>query len=373
MNEPRPRARLLVVDDEAALVAALRNTLPKQLYEVTGLTSPVEALALLKTNRFDLLLTDLEMPDVDGITLLRQAIAQDPGVIPIVMTGHGTIDTAVEAMKSGAFDYILKPFRLAVVMPVLARAIDVRRLRTENERLTAGLVKRTAELEAMNRDLEAFSYSVSHDLRAPLRAIDGFAGFLQREIENGDTAGAKELASRIVANAARMNELIDDLLRMSRASQTKIQSTTVNLSSMVAELAEKHRTENPQRAVQWKIATDVRAMGDAGLLRLAMENLVANAWKYTGKIDRAEIEFGSEPGVNGHVVYFIRDNGAGFDMQFADRLFTPFQRLHLQKDFPGTGVGLATVQRIIHKHGGRIWSEAAPGRGATFRFTLGGE
>jgi signal transduction histidine kinase len=362
---------LLVVDDEAALVAALRNTLPKQLYEVTGLTSPMEARELLKTNRFDLLLTDLEMPDIDGITLLREALALDPRVMPIVMTGHGTIDTAVEAMKSGAFDYILKPFRLGVVMPVLARAIDVRRLRVENERLTAGLVKRTAELEAMNRDLEAFSYSVSHDLRAPLRAIDGFAGFLQREIESGETAGAKELANRIVTNAARMNELIDDLLRMSRASQTAIHSTTVNLSALVTEIAEKHRSEDPQRVVNWKIASDVSVVGDAGLLRLALENLLANAWKYTGKIDHAEIEFGTEPGEGSQPVYFIRDNGAGFDMQFADRLFTPFQRLHLQKDFPGTGVGLATVQRIIHKHGGRIWAKAAPGQGATFRFTLG--
>jgi len=370
MSEAAARARLLIVDDEAPLVAALRNTLPKQVYDVTGVTSPTDAIALLKAGRFDLLLTDLEMPEMNGIDLLRAGIALDRHLVPIVMTGHGTIDTAVDAMKSGAFDYILKPFKLGVVVPVLARALDVRRLRIENEGLHDGLKKRTAELEAMNRDLEAFSYSVSHDLRAPLRAIGGFAGFLQNELANGDTAAAKDLADRIVANADRMDELIEDLLRLARASQTAIRPSTVNLSSLANEIAEKYRAEASARAVQWRIAPDICVTGDLGLLRLVMENLLANAWKYTGKIDRAEIEFGAESGANGQSVYFVRDNGAGFDMQFADRLFTPFQRLHLQKDFPGTGVGLATVQRIIHKHGGRIWAEAAPMRGATFRFTL---
>jgi two-component system, sensor histidine kinase and response regulator len=367
---PSPRAKLLVLDDEAPLVAALRNTLPKDIYEVEGVTSPAEALTRLATQKFELLLTDLEMPEMNGIEVLRATLQRDRHVIPIVMTGHGTIDTAVEAMKSGAFDYILKPFKLGVVLPVLARAVAVRRLRIENELLHAGLKRRTAELEAMNRDLEAFSYSVSHDLRAPLRAVAGFGDLLRREIDGGDLAIAKDMTERICTNAARMSELIDDLMRLSRASQTQLRHVKVDLNALAREIADRFVAENPARSVEWNIADDLCATGDLGLLRLALENLLSNAWKYTGKVANARIEIGRELGDNGTPIYFVRDNGAGFEMQYAERLFAPFQRLHLAKDFPGTGIGLATVQRIVHKHGGRIWAEAAPARGATFRFTL---
>ena len=322
-----------------------------------------------RAERFELLLTDLEMPGLGGIALLREALAVDPQIMPIVMTGHGTIETAVEAMKSGAFDYILKPFKLSVVIPVLSRALAVRGLRLENEALQQNLKIRTRELEMANKELESFSYSVSHDLRAPLRAINGYTGFLDKALVDAPQR-AKELMARIQSSVGDMNGLIDDLLRLAKAARAEIRRSTLDLGMLAREIVAKLQAEAPARTVDWKIANDLRASGDLGLIRVVLENLLSNAWKYTGKTEHPEIEVGVEDLTRNAPVFFVRDNGAGFDMRYADRLFGPFQRLHSDQEFPGTGIGLATVQRIIHKHGGQIWVEAAPNRGATFRFTL---
>lgn len=363
-------ARLLVVDDEAPLVRALDGTLSQEGYRVVGVTSPAAALEKLRAEKFELLLTDLEMPGMDGIELLRTALTIDPELTPIVMTGHGTIETAVEAMKSGALDYIVKPFKLSVVLPVLSRALAVRRLRRENQELTANLKRRTQELELANKDLEAFSYSVSHDLRAPLRAIGGFSEILATDLSEGATESNCGLLQRIHAGVDRMNRLIDDLLRLSRALQSEVRRGPVDLAALAREIAEKLQADAPSRKVRWSIPRELRVLGDLGLLKVVMENLLSNAWKYSGKIEAAEIEVGSEIGSKGEPVYFVRDNGAGFDLRFAERLFAPFQRFHSEREFPGTGVGLATVHRLVSKHGGRIWADSAPGQGATFRFTL---
>ncbi|BDV42221.1 hypothetical protein GURASL_11440 [Geotalea uraniireducens] len=248
-----------------------------------------------------------------------------------------------------------------------------RRAKEEILRLNTDLEERvrlrTAELEAANRELEAFSYSVSHDLRAPLRHIDGYSKLLLEDyLEKLDAEGCHFL-DRIRAGAQRMGQLIDDLLQLADVSRQEVQRGSVDLSELARAIVPELRQMQPERAVSFDIAGGVTATGDPRLLRLVMENLLGNAWKYTGKEPAAVIGFGMLAGETGHV-YFVRDNGVGLDMQYVDKLFRPFQRLHSSADFSGTGIGLATVRRIVQRHGGEVWVEGAPGQGATFFFTL---
>ena len=246
---------------------------------------------------------------------------------------------------------------------------EVRRLNVELEQRVQ---TRTAELESANRELEAFSYSVSHDLRAPLRAINGFSHIL---LENHHDAlgqeGQRQL-QRIVQSVQRMEQLIEGLLALSRAGRIAMTWEQVSLSALARNFAEELTASAPERKVRFEIEDGLAARGDPRLLRNALENLISNAWKFTAKRVEARIEFGRCTGVAGPPAYFVRDNGAGFAMPHADKLFAPFQRLHRESEFAGNGIGLAIVQRIIHRHGGRIWAEAAVDQGATFWFTLTG-
>jgi two-component system sensor histidine kinase/response regulator len=364
------KSRVLVVDDELPLVAALRGTLIREGYDVSAVAKPSEALALLREQKFEILLTDLQMPDMDGIELLRAALALDPFLVGILMTGHGTVDRAVEAMKAGAFDFVIKPFKLSVLLSSLTRAIDVRRLRVENDRLQQHLQTRTAELETANKELEAFTYSVSHDLQAPLRAIAGFNQLIQEELGQPSTDSIREYAARVDANVERMSRIIEDLLRLAKTAGAEVKREPLDLSHLAREIAKKIENENRGRVVKWHIEPELTITADPGLLRIAMDNLLSNAWKYTSKVPEALITVGAEAGPNGDRVFYVRDNGAGFDMAQVARLFRPFERLHSDREFSGSGVGLATVQRIIQKHGGRIWGAGEQGKGATFRFTL---
>jgi signal transduction histidine kinase len=235
--------------------------------------------------------------------------------------------------------------------------------------LNEDLRRQKYALEETNRELESFSYSVSHDLRAPLHHIDGFSRILQEEYADKLTDGGQKYLLRIRKNCLQMNALIDDLLRFSRLTRDEMHPTEVALSQMANEiLDELHRAE-PNRQVQVQIANEITCNGDAILLQAVMENLLGNAWKYTSKTSAAVIEFGVQV-ERDTPCYYVRDNGAGFDMAHADKLFGVFQRLHSQEEFEGTGVGLATVQRIIHRHGGQIWATGEVGRGCTFSFTL---
>jgi light-regulated signal transduction histidine kinase (bacteriophytochrome) len=235
------------------------------------------------------------------------------------------------------------------------------------------VLRTAAQLEASNRELEAFAYSVSHDLRAPLRAIDGFSRALVEDYGDQFNAEGRDYFDRIRHNVGRMSQLIDDLLRLSRVSRSAMAYAPVNLSALVQAQIDDLRCAEPDRAVAVTIAADVVVSADPTLMQVAIANLVQNAWKFTRHRSNGEIEFGTEfgsPGLASELVYYLRDNGAGFDMAYAGKLFGVFQRLHNTDEFPGTGIGLATVQRAIHRHGGRVWAKGAIDQGATFYFTL---
>ena len=238
-----------------------------------------------------------------------------------------------------------------------------------NEALEGRVRERTAQLEAANHELEAFCYSVSHDLRAPLRAIDGFSQALVEDHGASVPEGGRRYLARIQASAKRMGQLIEDLLNLSRVSRGGLERAPVDLGEMARQVLAELQQQEPQRSVEVQIQDGMRVAADSRLLRAALENLLANAWKFTAKTAQPHIEVGAQRGDSG-TVYFVRDNGAGFDMAYADKLFGAFQRLHAVNDFPGTGIGLATVQRIVNRHGGRIWADGKVGKGAAFFFTL---
>ncbi|MBW3566397.1 MAG: HAMP domain-containing protein [Proteobacteria bacterium] len=244
-----------------------------------------------------------------------------------------------------------------------------REIQRLNEQLEARVVERTRELENANSELEAFSYSVSHDLRGPLRAIDGFSQALLEDCSEQLDGTGTDYLRRVRAAAQRMGQLIDDLLKLSRITRAEFNVSRIDLTQMAAETLDNLKSRNPERNATTHVTSGLMDYGDAQLLRIALENLLGNAWKYTGRNEYTEIEFGMRNN-NGKVSYFVQDNGAGFDMAYAGKLFGAFQRLHETTEFSGTGIGLATVQRIIHRHDGEIWAEAETNKGATFYFTL---
>jgi PAS domain S-box-containing protein len=244
-----------------------------------------------------------------------------------------------------------------------------KRMEEDVQKLNEDLKQRAAQLEAANKELEAFSYSVSHDLRAPLRSIDGFSHVVLEDYGEQLPEEARSYLDRVRAAAQRMAVLIDDLLNLSRVTRTAVQPKFINLSKMAEEIVDSLRESQPDRQVAVSVAPDLMVEADPHLINIVMQNLLSNAWKFTTKQEQAKIEFGQLPRAKERTFY-VRDNGVGFDMAYVDKLFGVFQRLHSITEFPGTGVGLATVQRIIKIHGGRIWAESAEGQGATFYFTL---
>jgi light-regulated signal transduction histidine kinase (bacteriophytochrome) len=262
-----------------------------------------------------------------------------------------------------------KPLLYVVWRDITDRKLAEAEVRKLNEELEQRVRERTAELTAANKELEAFSYSVSHDLVAPLRAIDGFSRMIEEDYGPLVDARGKGYIERIRSGTQRMQQLIDDMLTLSQVTRNEMKREAVSLSDMAGKILGELKQQQPRRNVATHIAANMRVHGDPNLLRMMLDNLLRNAWKFTSRLPQAVIEVGVLR-KDGKSVYFVKDNGAGFDMKYADKLFGPFQRMHRVQEFEGTGIGLAIVHRIIQRHGGRIWAEAVPGQGATFYFTL---
>ena len=373
MGGPRG-ARVLVVEDDGVLALDLAETLDDLGYTVAGTaTRGEEAIDLARQLHPQLILMDVGLAgDIDGIAA-AEAIRDEHDVPVVFLTAHADDDTLHRATRSEPSAYLVKPFKppdlRCVIEIALAKHATDLRLR-ENERwLELTLQQRTAALEAANRELEAFNYSVAHDLRGPLRGIDSFSQLLiERYSQQLDEEGLAYL-NRVRNAAGRMSQLIDALLSLTQVGRGELQPVELDFSSLTQSVSSEIAAANPERSVAVAIAPRMRAYGDPRLLRIVVVNLLENAWKFSARRVRAAIEVGVRKNTQ-LPTYFVRDNGAGFDPAHASKLFGTFQRLHSDRDFPGTGIGLAIVHRVIARHGGTIWAESRPDQGATFYFTL---
>ncbi len=386
--------KILAVDDSATYLHELSDELVGEGYDVVVAHSGKEALEMLAAQKVDCILLDVIMPDMGGKETCRR-IKATPLLrdTPLVMlTSLDEREAMIDGLVTGADDYISKSSDFEVLKARVRAQIRRRQFEDENRRIRNELLQKELDaaaaraarevaearaamvdvLERKNSELEAFSYSVSHDLRAPLRGIDGFSQALLEDYSDQLDPKARDYLNRVRAAAQRMGELIDDLLQLSQIGRAEIKPEQVDLSSLARAAVADQKKHEPERQIDVHVQEGVNAQADNRLMRVVFDNLLGNAWKFTAKTASARVEFGTTIR-EGDVAYFIRDNGAGFDMAYADKLFRPFQRLHSESDFRGTGIGLATVHRIIDRHGGRVWAEGAVGRGAGFYFTLPSE
>jgi two-component system, NtrC family, sensor kinase len=384
--------KILAVDDSETYLQGLAEALRADGYEMVLARSGEEALQLLAVQPVDCILLDLLMPGIGGQEACRRVksmpVMRD---IPIVMlTAVDDRDAMIQGLGAGADDYIAKSSDFEVLRArVLAqirrkqiedenRLIREHLLRAELEAMEARTAREIAEsraslveqLESKNEELESFSHSVAHDLRAPLRSIDGFGMILLQDYADKLGDDGKQYLNYVRESAQQMSRLIDDLLSLSRIARSDFRRAPVDLSAIARSVAARLAQASPNRQVELVVADGLVADGDDGLLTILFENLLGNAWKFTSARAPARIEVGATE--DERRAYFVRDNGAGFDMTYASKLFGMFQRLHPATEFEGTGIGLATVQRVVRRHGGRIWAEAAVDRGATFFFILDG-
>ena len=391
--------RILAVDDSMTYLQELAAQLRQEGYEVVLATSGEEALRLLAVQPVDCVLLDLLMPGMSGQQAC-QAVKADPSLrdIPlIILSAREERAAMIEGIDAGADDYVPKSSDFEVLRARLRAQLRRRQFEHENRvireqllhreieaaeakaarqlaelraEMVVGLERKNAELEAANSELEAFSYSVSHDLRAPLRAIRGFGEAIRQSHRNRLDADGRQCLDEILAGARRMGDLIDALLALSQVTRAELHREEVDLTALARELVEDLTRAEPQRRVETVIRSGLQAWGDTRLLRVVLHNLVGNAWKFTAPCAAARIEIGALAEAAVASGFFVRDNGVGFNPKYAERLFRPFQRLHSDKEFEGTGIGLATVRRIVQRHGGRVWAVGEAGKGVTVSFTI---
>lgn len=411
----REPVSLLLVDDRPENLVALESALEMLGQNLVKVSNGREALRAALNQDFAVVLLDVRLPDVDGFEtagLLRERPRSRHTPI-IFLTAVDKDDSQVSKGYSlGAVDYIFKPLDPDILRAKVSVFIELYQKKRQIERLNRSLEERvrqrtveletanrdlehqvrerkraeeevrqfnaqleervqarTAELEAANDELRAFSYSVSHDLRSPLRKIEAFSQLLIDECQDELSPPAPDYLSRIRAASRHMNALIEDMLKLSRVSREQMKRESVNLSTIARDILDEYQQSYPTRQVTTNVEDGLIVNGDEALLRIALENLLSNAWKFTGEKDDGRIEFKAAK-LDGEEAFCISDNGAGFDMNHADKLFQAFQRLHPSHSFPGTGIGLAIVYRIIKRHGGRIVGEGRINEGASFTFTL---
>jgi two-component system, sensor histidine kinase and response regulator len=389
MKKPEQNT-ILIVDDMPNNLGALFDYLTNFGFEVLLAEDGESAIEQIEYALPDLILLDVVMPGIDGFeTCLRLKSNQATKDIPVIfMTALSDGEDKVKGFSVGGVDYVTKPIQQAEVLARVTTHLNIRKLQQQlqqqNDRLQQEirdrikieqeLQKRTAQLETANQELEAFSYSVAHDLRNPITSINGYIWVLEEEYAPLLDEEGKHYLERVRVASDRMEQLIDDILRLSQVKRSKMQFDTVDLSHLAREIAISLRQTSKEREVEFIIAEGILAQGDEPLLKIVLENLLGNAWKYTRNKPCARIEFGvlkqDIETKSSLQTYFVCDDGAGFDMANADKLFAAFQRLHGKNEFEGTGIGLATVQRIIQRHGGQIWADGEVNKGATFYFTL---
>jgi len=370
------KADILLVDDDATKRFALKATLAPLDQNVVEAASGPDALRQLLKQDFAVILLDVRMPGMDGFEA-AQLIRQRPRseLTPIIfVTALDRAETDMgRGYDLGAVDFVFAPVVPAIMRAKVTVFVDLykaqqelRRYRTQLERLVQ---ERTTALTAINRELEAFSYSVSHDLRAPLLSFNGLNRTLLDDYGDALDPRAKDYLQRMRLASERMTSVFDGLQTLFRLTSGEIHRESCDISAMADEVVNEMRAANPSRKAEVEIASGMTASADPRLARILLTNLISNAFKFTSKQAVARIEIGTEI-VDGDTRLFVRDNGVGFDMIYAHKLFGAFQRLHSQSEFPGAGIGLATVRRIVNRHGGRAWAEGAVGEGATFYFVL---
>jgi two-component system sensor histidine kinase/response regulator len=412
-NPAEEVVKILIVEDSPTQAEQLKYLLEQNSYIVSAAGNGMEAIDLIARDRPTLVITDIVMPGMSGYDLCRK-IKSDENTqsIPVILlTSLVNSEDVLEGLACGADNFISKPYNEQYLLSNIANILVNMKLR-KNERVRIGveirfggknrfitadqqqmlsmlistyeaavnrnteliqvqgeLIKMNERLLAANKELESFSYSVSHDLRAPLRAIDSFSKELLDKYYSSLDDQAQKYLNLIIKNTQDMNILIDDLLSFSRIGKQEIRTSRIDMEHLTQEVFAQIKSQYPDRVIDFKIISPPLISGDINLMKIAVTNLLSNAVKFTGQKSRAVIEFGGKQ-EDDKCTFYVKDNGAGFNMKYVHKLFGVFQRLHSKEEFDGTGVGLALVQRIILRHGGRVWAEGAVGEGATFYFTL---